>query len=208
MKIKNNIATGAAIALALLLAACGGAPATESTGETETSTQSTQRDSAETAKESTDEATARSTEPTGKETAKSSTESGEANFHVTFGETIKWRNGHEVTVKAPEPYPLGAAYKDSYTGVPVVVEIIHKNGSDKPYYALMPSVFMTSGGQKAEEIMIGGVTFEIDNITTKDIQPGETLTRRMAFAAVDPADIKLSYDINLGTDTGYFQTAK
>jgi hypothetical protein len=120
----------------------------------------------------------------------------------TFGETVTWEKGVEVTVSAP------AAYKPSkYVTVPsgtspIVLTITLKNGGTEAFDPGLVYTTASSGSSEAESIFdsAAGLT---GGPSTK-VLPGKTVTWKEGFAVLNPADVTVEITPGMSYDSAIF----
>lgn len=182
--------------LALSLAACG----QEVTNTDESPKNSANSSSSQSSSESAGDGAS-----SGDTSAEPSEESSESSsLTKKFGSTFTWDDKVAVTVSEPKPYtPSESAAVDGSFKKFVVVEIVLKNGSDKPYSP--GSDFMTSattGDVEADRVFDSGNGVDSPMV---DVLPGKSLKWKEAYGVNESGDLVLKVENGFGNAAGYYQ---
>lgn len=182
----------AAIALAVSLSACSG-------GDDAASTESAAADPA--AASSSNAAASQSAEA-GEASAKAS--AAEEGGQPVFGDTHTWDDGLAITISEPEEFtPSEYAAGAEAGGTPLLFDVTVKNGTEEPVDALNVNLQSSSGGAVDEGIFDTEAGVDVPTVA---IQPGKSLSWKVAFAVNDPADqvIDVSSMHDFTAETVYF----
>lgn len=119
----------------------------------------------------------------------SPTASGTAQGDPKFGETTTWDGGLKIGVSQPSRYTPSASAKNRVSAKARVFTITVTNGSQRGLIPGGIQIDMTSGGAKVTRVIDEGLW--LDSPGTK-LEPGKTLTYKMAYELKDPKDIKMT----------------
>lgn len=186
--------------LALSLAACG-----QEVTNTDESPKNSANSSSSTSAESSSASASDDGASSGDSSAEPSEESSESSsLTKKFGSTFTWDDKVAVTVSEPKLYtPSESAAVDGSFKKFVVVEIVLKNGSDKPYSP--GSDFMTSattGDVEADRVYDSGNGVDSPMV---DVLPGKSLKWKEAYGVNESGDLVLKVENGFGNAAGYYQ---
>ncbi|RKW70734.1 hypothetical protein [Galactobacter caseinivorans] len=118
-----------------------------------------------------------------------------------LGETYTWEDGLKVTVSQPQQYKPSPSAENRVTAKARVFTITVNNGTEKGLIPGGIQISVTSGGAESSQVLDKGLWLDSSK---KKIEPGETLTYKMAYEIKNPKDIKMSFSPGVQYDTKSF----